>query len=155
MAHSAGLPGDRVLSIFAHMCNIVPERYESHHMTADYMKGASPFFPELLEQFMSECGNPDHWLTVQEFRTRMSLDTSSAHAIAGFLRRLHNNHSTSCRYTVARIENVKVDRPYRRIIRRYLIRERPVQQRGCAGETPQFRSVSGTTVKSRQRGIIK
>ena len=76
------------------------------------MKSAPPFFPELLERFMSECGNADHWITVQEFRARMSLDTTSAHAIAGFLRRLRNNHSTRCRYTVVRIENLKVDRPY-------------------------------------------
>jgi hypothetical protein len=114
------------------------------------MKGAPPFFPELLERFMRECNNGEYWITVQEFRTRLSLDKSLAHAIAGFLQRLHNNPSTSCRYTVARIENVKVDRPYRRIIRRYLIRERPVQRRGCAGKRPELRNVSGTTVKSRQ-----
>jgi hypothetical protein len=131
------------------MGNIVTERYESHHPGVDFMKVAPPFFPDLLERFMNECGNAEHWITVQEFRTRMSLDISSAHAIAGFLRRLRNNHSTRCRYTVVRIENVKVDRQYRRIIRRYLIRERPVQRRGCAGKMPELRDVSGTTVKSR------
>jgi hypothetical protein len=119
------------------------------------MRMASLFFPELLERFMRECDTAEHWITVQEFRTRMSLDKSSAHAIAGFLRRLHNNPTTTCRYTVARIENVKVDRPYRRIIRRYLIRERPVQRQICAVERPYLKSVSGTTVKSLQRGIIK
>ena len=124
-------------------------------MAADFMNGVLPFFPELLEQFMSECDNAERWITVQEFRTRMSLDKSSAHAIAGFLQRLHNNPSVPYRFTVARIENVKVDRPYRRIIRRYLIRERPVQRRGCAGKMPELRNVSGTTVKSRQGRIIK
>ena len=111
MGNSAGLPGDRVLSIFAHMGNIIPERYENHSTAADFMNGVLPFFPDLLEQFMSDCDDAEDWITVQEFRTRMSLDKSSAHAIAGFLQRLHNNPSTPCRYTVARIENVKVDRP--------------------------------------------
>jgi hypothetical protein len=137
------------------MGNILPERYESHHAAVDFMNGVLPFFPELLERFMSDCNDAEHWITVQEFRTKMSLDKSSAHAIAGFLRRLHNNPTTTCRYTVARIENVKVDRPYRRIIRRYLIRERPVQIRGCAGKMPELHNVSGTTVKSRQGRIIK
>jgi hypothetical protein len=137
------------------MGNILPERYESHHAAVDFMRRAPPFFPELLERFMSDCNDAEHWITVQEFRTRRSLDKSSAHAIAGFLRRLHNNPTTTCRYTVARIENVKVDRPYRRIIRRYLIRERPVQRQACAGERPHLMNVSGTTVKSLQRGILK
>jgi len=137
------------------MGNIQPERYESHPAAADFMKGVLPFFPELLEQFMSDCNDAEHWITVQEFRTRMSLDKSSAHAIAGFLQRLHNNPSVPYRYTVARIENVQVDRPYRRIIRRYLIRERPVQRKGCSGKLPELHNISGTTVKSRQGRIIK
>jgi len=137
------------------MGNIIPERYESHPAAADFMKGVLPFFPELLEQFMSECDNAERWITVQEFRTRMSLDKSSAHAIAGFLQRLHNNPSVPYRYTVARIENVTVDRPYHRIIRRYLIRERPVHRRGGSGKMTELMNVSGTTVKSWQRGIIK
>jgi hypothetical protein len=122
--------------------------------TARVMNG-SLLISDLLERYMQERGYTEHWITVQEFRTRMSLDKSSAHAIAGFLQRLHNNPSTSCRYTVARIENVKVDRPYHRIIRRYLIRERPIQRRGGAGKMTELRNVSGTTVKSRQGRIIK
>jgi hypothetical protein len=119
------------------------------------MEVAPPFFPDLLERFMSDCDDAEHWITVQEFRTRMSLDTSTAHAIAGFLQRLYNNPSVPYRYTVARIEDVQVDRPYHRIIRRYLIRERPVQRRGCAGKRPELRNISGTTVKSRQGRISK
>lgn len=88
------------------------------------MRDTWAFFPELLETFMNECNDAEHWTTVQEFRTRMSLDTSTAHAISGFFRRLYNNPSVACRYTVVRIENFKVSHPYRRIIRRYLIRER-------------------------------
>ena len=37
------------------------------------MSGTPPFFPELLERFMSECDDPEHWITVEEFRTRLSL----------------------------------------------------------------------------------
>jgi len=53
-------------------------------------------------------------------------------ALSGFLRRLYNNRSVICRYTVVRIENVKVDYPYMRIIRRYLVREREVQRQALA-----------------------
>lgn len=85
---------------------------------------------------MIACNNTEHWTTVEEFREKMSLDTSSALAISGFLRRLYNNPTVPGRYTVVRIENVKVDRPYHRIIRRYLVRERAVhrQVRAPAGE---------------------
>jgi len=115
------------------------------------MKGAPLFFPELLERFMSECENAEHWTTVQEFRTRMSLDKSSAHAIAGFLRRLHDNPSVPGKYTVVRIENFKVDQPYRRIIRRYLVREKTVQRQISPVGIKNLRRVFRNNVKSRQQ----
>lgn len=94
------------------------------------MRGAA-CFSDLLEQFMSSCNAKEHWTTVEEFRTTMSLDKSLSLAISGFLRRLHNNPTIPrCKYTVVRIEKLKVDHPCRRIIRCYLIRER------CCGRLP-------------------
>ncbi|MDD1701636.1 MAG: hypothetical protein LUQ31_01480 [Methanoregula sp.] len=86
------------------------------------------FFPDLLEEFMSACNDTEHWITVQEFREKMSLNTSYAIAISGFLRRLYNNPSGHCRYMVVRIDDVMVDQPYPRITRRYLVRDRAVQR---------------------------
>ncbi|HNX18062.1 MAG TPA: hypothetical protein PKM50_07025 [Methanoregula sp.] len=97
-------------------------------MADDSMSDAPAFFPDLLEQFMNTYHAAERWTTVQEFRTSMSLDTSTAHAISGFFRRLYNNPSVACRYTVVRIENIKVSQPYRRIIRRYLVREKVAQR---------------------------
>ena len=90
------------------------------------------FFPELLEQFMTTCNDTEHWITVQEFREKMSLDTSNSLAISGFLRRLYNNPSGRCRYTVVRIEDVIVDHPYPHFVRRYLVRDRVVQRQALA-----------------------
>ena len=96
--------------------------------------GCPLYFPDLLEEFMSTCNDSECWITVQEFRETMSLDTTAALALSGFLRRLYNNRTVLCRYTVVRIENVKVDHPYKRIIRRYLVRKRPTHQQGRTPE---------------------
>ncbi len=82
------------------------------------------YFPDLLEQFMSTCNETEHWATVEEFRTKLSIDKTFALAISGFLRRLYNNPTVPGRYTVVRIENLKVYQPQRKTIHRYLIRER-------------------------------
>jgi hypothetical protein len=81
-------------------------------------------FPDLLEEFMNNCNATEHWTTVEEFRETLSLDKSYALAVSGFLRRLYNSPSVPGRYTVVRIENVRVDHPNRHISRRYLVRER-------------------------------
>lgn len=89
------------------------------------------YFPDLLEEFMSTCNATEHWLTVEEFRERLSLDKSCALAISGFLRRLYNNPSVpGGRYTVVRIENVEIRGPCRHLVRRYLVREKAVQRQG-------------------------
>jgi len=123
----------------------------TNHTADDPMSNIPAFFPELLEQFMSECNKAGHWTTVQEFRARMSLDTSTAHAISGFFQRLYNNPSAACRYTVVRIEDLKVSHPYRRIIRRYLIREKSAQRQAPDPAPKKYPDNSGNNVKARRR----
>jgi hypothetical protein len=97
------------------------------------------YFPDRLEEFMNICNATEHWLTVEEFRETLSLDKSCALAISGFLRRLYNNPSLpGGRYTVVRIENVKINCPCRHIVRRYLVREKAVQRQGLVVTREKF-----------------
>ena len=81
---------------------------------------------ELLEKYMEECGRAEQWITVYELRTYFHLHEFTAPTISGFLRRLYHNTRFSCRYSVERIEKVKVNIPQTRMIKRYLVRKRPV-----------------------------
>jgi hypothetical protein len=81
--------------------------------------------PDLLERFMEQCGDTEHWMTVQEFRDHFQLDEIYAPAISGFLRRIYHGAFCSCHYRVERIEKVAVYTPHRRYIMRYLVKKRP------------------------------
>lgn len=81
--------------------------------------------PDLLERFMIESGETQRWVTVNEIRTYFHLDALSAPAISGFLQRIYHGPFFSCPYRVERIEKVIVQKPQRRIIRRYLVTRRP------------------------------
>jgi len=81
--------------------------------------------PGLLERFMEESGETQRWVTVNEIRTHFHLDELSAPAISGFLQRIYHGPFFSCQYRVERIENVTVQKPQRRIIKRYLVTKRP------------------------------
>jgi len=113
-----------------------------------------PFFPDLLARFMHAQDKPECWITVEEFRELFGLDKTFSSALSGFFRRMYNSPSIPGPYTVVRIESILVNDPPGRMIRRYLVRVRPVKRdrsgtvRACApGEV-------AATVKSRQRGII-
>jgi hypothetical protein len=83
---------------------------------------------DLLERYMKEKGYTEHWLTVQELRAWFPQDCPSGQALSGFLGRNHNGAFAACRYKVTRIEKFRATiHPYR-IIRRYLVQERPVRQ---------------------------
>ncbi|OPY48075.1 MAG: hypothetical protein A4E42_00188 [Methanoregulaceae archaeon PtaU1.Bin222] len=93
--------------------------------------------PELLERFMDESGETQQWVTVNELRTRFSLDEFAAPAISGFLRRIYQGPFATCPYRVERIEKISVQNPHRRDIKRYLVVRRPVPriknlQENCA-----------------------
>lgn len=81
--------------------------------------------PELLAEYMKACGENERWITVYEFRTYFHLDESSAHAISGFLRRIHYRPFFSYQYRVKKIQKIIEYTPQRRCINRYLVKKRP------------------------------
>jgi len=85
-----------------------------------------PELPELLERYIEDSGRPEQWITVQEIRTYFHLPESDGPAISGFLRKIHHGPFVSFRYKVSRMEKFQDSRPPYRIIRRYLVCERPV-----------------------------
>jgi hypothetical protein len=95
--------------------------------------------PDLLAQYMEKCGEMERWITVYEFRTFFHLDESSAHAISGFLRRIHYRPFFSYQYRVKKIEKIMVCTPQPRCINRYLVKRRPEINEAyslpCAGAT--------------------
>lgn len=94
--------------------------------------------PELLERFMDDSGETRRWVTVHEIRTYFNLDERVSSAISGFLQRNYSGTYLSFPYRVERIERVTLDvRPHPRIIKKYLIAQRP-----AAGlrKTPVLRS---------------
>jgi hypothetical protein len=84
----------------------------------------NPDIPPLLEKFMEESGEKQRWVMVYELRTYFHLDESSAPAIAGFLRRIYKGPFFPCSYRVERIEKITVEKPQRRMIRRYLVTQK-------------------------------
>ncbi|MGD0535759.1 MAG: hypothetical protein ABR999_10025 [Methanoregula sp.] len=83
--------------------------------------------PDLLEQYMKESGYTERWITVQEIRACFQPDCPSGQAISGFLGRNHNGAFAACRYKVTKIEKFRDTTPPYRVIRRYLVQERPVR----------------------------
>lgn len=90
-----------------------------------------PEIPELLEQYMEDSGLSEQWITVQEIRSYFQLAESNGPAISGFLSKIHHGPFFSCRFKVARMEKFRDTTPPYRIIKRYLVQERPTQR----GET--------------------
>ena len=86
-----------------------------------------PEVPELLEQYMTALGSSEQWVTVREIRAFFNLDDSTGPAFSGFLQRSHYGAFFSCRYKVTRMEKFRDKTPPYRIIRRYLVQERPQQ----------------------------
>jgi len=84
--------------------------------------------PELLEQYMAAMGSAEQWVTVREIRAFFNLGDSTGPAFSGFLQRCHYGAFFSCRYKVTRIEKFRDTTPPYRIIRRYLVQERPGQE---------------------------
>jgi hypothetical protein len=84
-----------------------------------------PEIPELLDQFMEDSGRSEQWITVQEIRTYFQLAESDGPAISGFLHKIHHGPFFSCRYKVARIDKFRDTTPPYRIIKKYLVQERP------------------------------
>jgi hypothetical protein len=81
--------------------------------------------PELLAEYMKACKDTERWITVYELRSYFHLDESYAHAISGFLRRIHYRPYFSYLYRVKKIERIIVFTPQRRCINRYLVKKRP------------------------------
>jgi len=80
--------------------------------------------PDLLEQYMEQFSETEHWITVQEFRTYFQLADMYAPAISGFLLRIYHGPFCSCHYRVERMEKIVVNSPQRKIIKRYLVKKR-------------------------------
>jgi hypothetical protein len=91
------------------------------------MISGSVLISDLLEQYMNEKGYAECWITVQEIRARFKMECPSGQAISGFLGRNHNGAFAACRYRVTRIEKFRDTIPPYRIIRRYLVQERPAR----------------------------
>lgn len=88
-----------------------------------------PEIPELLDQYMEDSGRSEQWITVQNIRTHFQLAESNGPAISGFLSKIHYGPFFSCRYKVVRIEKFRDTIPPYRIIKKYLVQERPAQRR--------------------------
>ena len=87
-----------------------------------------PEIPELLDQYMDNSGRSEQWITVQDIRVYFQLAESDGPAISGFLRKIHHGPFFTCRYKVARIEKFRDTTPPYRIIKKYLVHERPAQR---------------------------
>jgi len=87
-----------------------------------------PEVPDLLEQYMEDSGSTECWVTVRELRYYFQLDESAGPALSGFLQKIHHGSFLTCRYKVARMEKFRDSTPPYRIIKKYLIQERPVQK---------------------------
>lgn len=97
-----------------------------------------PHVAALLEQYMEVSGLAEQWVTVREIRSYYGLGETAGPALAGFLQRIHHGSFFSCRYKVARIERIRDTIPPYRIIRRYLVLQRP-SPRGGPGSGPATR----------------
>jgi hypothetical protein len=87
-----------------------------------------PDIPELLEQYMANSGRSEQWITVQDIRSHFQLAESNGPAISGFLSKIHYGPFFTCRYKVVRIEKFRDTIPPYRIIKKYLVQERPVRK---------------------------
>jgi len=87
-----------------------------------------PEIPELLEQYMVASCETECWVTVRELRLYFQLDESAGPALSGFLQKIHHGSFLTCRYKVARMEKFRDTTPPYRIIKKYLIQERPVHK---------------------------
>jgi hypothetical protein len=95
-----------------------------------------PNVPELLEEYMEATGAPERWVTVRELRSFFHLEESTGQAFAGFLQKIYQGPFFTCRYKVTRIEKFRDSVPPYRIIRRYLVQERPLpRERRAPGIT--------------------
>jgi hypothetical protein len=88
----------------------------------------NPDIPGLLEQYMEDSGQSEQWITVKDIRMHFQLAETDGPAISGFLSKIHNGPFFSCRYKVTRIEKFQDTAPPYRIIKRYLVGERPLQR---------------------------
>jgi len=77
---------------------------------------------------MEASGSEECWVTVRELRLYFRLDESAGPALSGFLQKIHHGSFLTCRYKVARMEKFRDSTPPYRIIKKYLIQERPVQK---------------------------
>ena len=91
-----------------------------------------PEVPELLEHYMEASGSAERWVTVRELRSFFQLDESAGPALSGFLQKIYQWPSLSCRYRVERIEKFRDTTPPYRTIRKYLVQERPVKKHQLA-----------------------
>ncbi|MCK9632238.1 MAG: hypothetical protein M0R30_11440 [Methanoregula sp.] len=87
-----------------------------------------PEVPDLLEQYMEATGSAERWVTVREIRLFFQLDESAGPALSGFLQKIHHGPFISCPYKVARMEKFRDTAPPYRIIKKYLVQERPAQK---------------------------
>jgi len=109
--------------------------------------------PDLLAQYMEMCGEMERWITVYEFRTYFHMDESSAHAISGFLRRIHYRPFFSYQYRVKKIEKIIVYTPQRRCINRYLVKKRLELHKGYSD--PSALPTTGVSLnRSRLTGTV-
>jgi len=97
-----------------------------------------PEIPELLDQYMEDSGRSEQWITVQEIRSYFQLAKSNGPAISGFLSKIHHGPFFTCRYKVTRIEKFRNTTPPYRIIKKYLVQERPVQRNHQATDAKEF-----------------
>jgi len=94
--------------------------------------------PDLLNKYMECSGRSELWVTVQDIRTYFHLSESNGPAISGFLNKIHHGPFFTCRYKVSRIEKIRDTIPPYRVIKKYLVTERPVQRSHQATNAKEF-----------------
>jgi hypothetical protein len=103
-----------------------------------------PEIPDLLEQYMKASGSAECWVTVRELRSFFGLEDAAGPAFSGFLQKIHFGPFFSCRYKVVRMEKFRDTTPPYRIIKKYLVQERPVKKNTGS---PGSKNSSGKTGK--------
>jgi hypothetical protein len=63
--------------------------------------------PDLLEQYMTETGTSEQWITVRKFRQYFQLSDDCSHSVSGFLYKIYKQPFSQFPYVVARIERVQ------------------------------------------------
>jgi len=97
----------------------------------------------MLEQYMIASGSAECRVMACEFRVFFYPDESAGPALSGFLGNIHHGLFFTCRNKAVRMEKFRDTALQNRIIRKYRVREHPVQR---SRKLPAAKNLPGKTV---------